>query len=314
MAQTSTSNPSWAPDFLFQAEPIVQVQQFLGPGYALPSRMVDLMASTWGVLFAVGLALWVWGRGDAYALAAIAAAESLVNLALNQFLSVPRPSAPEIIKYEQIGLGSFPSGHAFTATVLWGLLWARGRVPLWLSAMVVLAVSLGRLYLGVHFLADVVAGVALGALLVRAFQAAWPRVHHWLARRSYRSFVVFAALGIAAAGTGLLLIGGRNHFMYNAAGMAAGGVVALLIEHRFVRFDPARPEWPRTLGKIVVGLLGIAPLLAVDRLTGERALWLGAALACVGSLWTLLAAPAVFRWWGWGARQPRAGAVSSRTR
>jgi membrane-associated phospholipid phosphatase len=297
---TSVAMGQWLQDVLFQVEPIVWVQQFFGLGHPLPFRLVDLLASTWGVLFAIALSLWVWGREDAYALSAIVIVEALINLGLNQLLHVPRPSAPEIVKYEHIGLGSFPSGHVFTVTVLWGLLWARNRVPFWLAALLILAVAVGRLYLGVHYLADVLAGVVLGALLVWAFRALWPPVHGWLTERSYAFFVGAGLLGVAALGAGLFLLGSRSHFMYNAAAIFAGGVIALLVEYGAVRFRPTGPDRARAFSKLVIGLLGIVPLLGLDRLTGENSLWIGAALAFLGALWALLAAPAIFQWWGWG--------------
>jgi undecaprenyl-diphosphatase len=63
---------------------------------------------------------------------------------------------------------SFPSGHAanITASMLFlGLVYRRWLVPL---AVVALAVSYSRVYIGVHWPSDVAAGIALGALL------AWP--------------------------------------------------------------------------------------------------------------------------------------------
>lgn len=60
-----------------------------------------------------------------------------------------------------MSLPSVPSGHVNTATVLWGLLYARGKIPLWLAAVVVALVGLSRLYLGAHYLADVLGGAVL---------------------------------------------------------------------------------------------------------------------------------------------------------
>lgn len=60
---------------------------------------------------------------------------------------------------------SFPSGHAtnITASMLFlGLVYRRWIVPLLAVAALV---SLSRIYIGVHWPADVAAGVALGALL-----------------------------------------------------------------------------------------------------------------------------------------------------
>ena len=151
-----------------------------------------------------------------------------------------------------------------------------------------------------HYVADVLAGVLLGVLLIWAFGALWPRLRGWLAERSFGFFVGAGLLGIVAIGAGLFLLGARGHFMYNAAAIAVGGIIAFLIEYRAVHFRPSDPDWARTFSKVSFGLLGLVPLLAVDRMTGEDALWLGAALAFVGALWAFLGLPALFRWWGWG--------------
>ena len=164
----------------------------------------------------------------------------------------------------------------------------------------ILGVGVGRLYLGVHYLADVIAGLLLGVLLVWAFCAAWPKIRDWLGERSYGFFVGSGIAAALAAGAGLFLMGNSSHFMWNAAGIGIAGIVALLVECRAVCFTPVPPEWARASTKIIVGLLGIVPFLAVDRLTGEKALYIGAGMAVLATLWALLAAPALFRWWGWG--------------
>ncbi len=69
---------------------------------------------------------------------------------------------------------SFPSGHALNITVaasvmlllLWPLLSATRRVvAVVLAALVVLAVGLDRIFLGVHYPSDVVAGYVLGCCI-----------------------------------------------------------------------------------------------------------------------------------------------------
>lgn len=84
---------------------------------------------------------------------------------------------------------SFPSGHAFTATlgagvvllVVLPLLPRRGRVVAWLLAVLVaFAVGYSRIALGVHWISDVVGGWLLGVGLLAGTTAAfetWRREH-----------------------------------------------------------------------------------------------------------------------------------------
>lgn len=85
----------------------------------------------------------------------------------------PRPLGPLI---QEVGL-SFPSGHAATGTVIYGLLgyivwrymthkpWARVLVAITTVGLIA-ATGLSRVYLGVHYPSDVVAGWAVGAFIL----------------------------------------------------------------------------------------------------------------------------------------------------
>lgn len=91
-----------------------------------------------------------------------------------------------------------PSGHAQTAVAVWGGLathmkqrWAWG-----IALLVVLLISLSRLYLGMHFLGDVVAGWVLGGLLVWAF-ARWG--NRWGSRLRGLSLGIQIGLALGAA-------------------------------------------------------------------------------------------------------------------
>ena len=69
---------------------------------------------------------------------------------------------------------SFPSGHAMAATVLYGLLAVyamrhlrQGRSRILVASVagvVIVLVSFSRLYLGVHYLSDVLGGMAVGVV------------------------------------------------------------------------------------------------------------------------------------------------------
>jgi membrane-associated phospholipid phosphatase len=281
-------------DILFGPAPIVWVQRTLGLGWPAPFRAISLLGISWGVVLILGLALWLWGRKDAYALGAALLVEATSNLVINRLGGVPRPSAPEIIVYQQIELPSFPSGHIYTATVLWGLLHARGRVPLWLAASVIGLVSLSRLYLGAHYLGDVLGGAVLGTFLVWGFMRSWPPVERWLAERSPTWFSVAAVVGVAGAAA-IPLLRSSSPFLWNAAAVGAAAVIGLLLEYRHVRYVPPGVLSARRRAAVVgIGLAGILPFVLVDRLTGDEPLWVGAAAVSLATLWALLGAPVLY--------------------
>lgn len=77
-----------------------------------------------------------------------------------------------------------PSGHAQNAVIMWGLLAFYGRrVWGWLVAIgLIFLTGLSRIYLGVHFPTDVLAGWLLGALLLWGGVGWEDRLETWLRR------------------------------------------------------------------------------------------------------------------------------------
>ncbi|MFD3002242.1 phosphatase PAP2 family protein [Pontibacter toksunensis] len=81
---------------------------------------------------------------------------------------------PEDVAYYAVEHFSFPSGHATTAIALYGLLayflyrryhtHAKRKLLLVLAAILILVIGFSRIYLGVHYVSDVLAGFLLGGL------------------------------------------------------------------------------------------------------------------------------------------------------
>ncbi len=139
---------------------------------------------------------------------------------------------------------SFPSGHALLVTVFWGLAASYVRRG-WFTALAVLLivlVSLSRLYLGVHFPSDVVGGVLLGVVLVAAGRAL-DRLHWWRWRPWL--VVVFGVLGPLAL-----------HLLVpsDSSGLFLGALAAFLVGPELVRHRTDGP-W---LGRIVLSVIGLA--------------------------------------------------------
>jgi len=121
------------------------------------------------VVLAVGIVLLRRARPNEAAVIAFAFAGAfLVNGALKLIFKRPRPE----LSFTHLDTYSFPSGHAAvssaTFTVIAYLLARRYRST-WARALIVLGtmfaiglVSFSRLYLGAHYLSDVLAGLSFG--------------------------------------------------------------------------------------------------------------------------------------------------------
>ena len=141
---------------------------------------MSLLASTPVLSALTGLlSLWLgWRRRWLHLAALLAAMVSGValNLTLKYAFVRPRPEFANAY-YHETGF-SFPSGHAMLAVVFYGLLayllvctiprWKWQAIFVLGAATLALLIGFSRLYLGVHYLTDVLGGWAAGSLWLAA--------------------------------------------------------------------------------------------------------------------------------------------------
>lgn len=173
------------------------------------------------------------------------------NSFFKELFQIPRPDPSQVrVLWAASGGGySFPSGHAQNAMVFWGWL---GRRPPWRAmpgvlACLVLAISLSRIYMGLHFPADILGGWFLGGLLLLGLVAVDKRVSRvpkaWEGRVLPWSGVVVPA--------GVLLTQSLP-LQVMVAGAMSGFSLGYLLESRWVDFTP-RESWGFQLLKLLVG-------------------------------------------------------------
>lgn len=125
----------------------------------------------------LSLAMLCWRptrRAGALALTAMVLGLLITNMTIKPLVERARPwlDWPIIPLVVENDPNSFPSGHTCAAFAA-GLSWARALPERWMRTLsVVLAVCMGlsRLYVGVHYPTDVLAGALVGALCA---WAAW---------------------------------------------------------------------------------------------------------------------------------------------
>jgi undecaprenyl-diphosphatase len=141
-----------------------------------------------GLIGAV-LALILWRRHErllALALLAATAGGGALNLFLKKFFARDRPPFKDISLTEHNQ--SFPSGHSMGAVIGYGLLAfvlillipnrTLRVVALTVLTFVVALVGFSRVYLGAHYLSDVLGGYAVGAAWLAAWLAFMQTLRH----------------------------------------------------------------------------------------------------------------------------------------
>lgn len=109
---------------------------------------------------------------------------------LKDWIDRPRPDAEHLVEASTM---SFPSGHAMSSIAFFGFLiylvwrlvstkWLRWLLSIVLL-LLILAIGFSRIYLGVHYPSDVLAGYAAGGACLAVFITAFTYVRYRYARK-----------------------------------------------------------------------------------------------------------------------------------
>jgi membrane-associated phospholipid phosphatase len=146
------------------------------PGSLAALALVSVVAAAALLMQRRWLALAAW-------LAAVLGGEAL-NLLLKDLFARPRPrfERPLVVETSH----SFPSGQALESLVVYGMLAylavlilrGTGKHVVFVvgAAVLVVLIGFGRIYLGAHYLSDVVGGFAAGGAWLGAVVAGWDRM------------------------------------------------------------------------------------------------------------------------------------------
>lgn len=247
---------------------IIQDLVFHDPLFALDSRLADLLAAfrdptllaffrkvtllaNWQILLSGGLLLvfllLLWDRRP-YVVPFLAALSGcgLTTSLLKNIFRRPRPfEMSAILKY------SFPSGHSAFAACFYGFVFYifareffRGgrKVDAFFSWLLLLSlVMFSRLYLGVHYLSDTLAGASLGILwlLVGISLTEWNRFH--------RQLILFSHPNLSSLSKRTLTLLPVTLFCFSTAFFLLTG------SPPYAWQEPAREEkvWPGTVQELL---------------------------------------------------------------
>ncbi|NYT01603.1 MAG: phosphatase PAP2 family protein [Methanosarcinales archaeon] len=191
-------------------EPGMQLFSFLG---TLEFYLIFMPALYWCVDARLGLRValvLVLGKGMTDAL----------KLAFHS----PRPYwvSPQVKALSSYPSFAMPSGHAEDAVAVWGMVargkWKRSRAIVAALVGLIGLIGISRIYLGVHFPADVLAGYALGAAVLAAFLLLEGRAAAWMASRGLAAQILASFLAsLALLSLSFLALAGLEGWQMPAA-------------------------------------------------------------------------------------------------
>ena len=232
---------------------------------AIVFLFVSYLGSIWVIAPAVVFAYWFGDRRHTSSWVGVVGGAYALMASIKPLFSISRPAVDPPITADalpfvlevayapavELSSTSFPSGHAIAATIFWGLLASDLRVGtrrsrvVWCGSVVAL-VSLSRVALGVHYVGDVLAGMAIGLCYLGVS----------LTARKYVTASTSATFAVAASIAVFGLAFGRRL----DALVVFGAIVGALAAWHLLSppLEPTRPDVP-----VLEAAIGLVSLAAV---------------------------------------------------
>jgi membrane-associated phospholipid phosphatase len=175
------------------------VLQGLGRWLEVPMNLFSFLGKEEFFLFIMPALYWCISPALGIRTAFALLFSSSLNAALKISFHQPRPYwlDPRVQALSAETSYGLPSNHAQNAVIIWGLL-AKASRKTWfviLAVLLMFFIGFSRLYLGVHFLGDVLTGWILGGLLLVLFIRLDRPVSNWLTRQPLTVLLLGSALG-----------------------------------------------------------------------------------------------------------------------
>jgi membrane-associated phospholipid phosphatase len=120
-----------------------------------------------------------------------------LNLCLKIGFHAPRPFwiNSQVKAFAGEPTFGFPSGHTQNSSTVWsGMIFPSKRwLPILGVCLLVLLIAISRLYLGMHFLIDVIGGWTFGLITVAVYLAAEKKVESWISHLTFSQLMLISA-------------------------------------------------------------------------------------------------------------------------
>ncbi|MDR0718601.1 MAG: phosphatase PAP2 family protein [Treponema sp.] len=312
-------------------ELIKTIQQIENPAMTVLVKFITTLGSAYFLVPLLLLVFWCIDEKRGIRLVLLTALSSWANVSLKILFAQPRPFhlEPELGLVPEPGYG-IPSGHAQTSLIVYFPLaswtWNRFRknrsVIYAITILLILLIGFSRLYLGVHFPTDLLAGWLLGIIFLALFYILSPYLTVFLRERGMRGQL------IASAAAALIMNGiAPGDSSFPALFLGAGSGYSLMKHHfPFSASAPLKGKKPPFLFlalRFVLGGAGAAIIFIALKfiLPGEKSIFadlpfwgasspyqtMGAFIRfCILGLWVTAGAPRLFLMAGLAELEPDA--------
>lgn len=235
---------------------------------------------------------WTMNKRFAHKFALMFMIASLFSFVLKNIFKRPRPyeSSGVVVPFEYYTSGySMPSGHATAAGVLGytGIKIGRQTNKSWLLYLgiaIMVVVPFTRMYLGQHYLSDVLVGLVIGFgisyLIDKLVDLMGDHEEWW-------TFILLPIVPV-------VMILFPDHDLFVAAGAYVGFAVGYFVEKHYVKFDVKATFWIQVL-KVVSGLIILLVIKEGLKFIFPEGLIFDFIRYLLIGVWAALGAPYVFK-------------------
>jgi membrane-associated phospholipid phosphatase len=177
---------------------IVLFFQSLGSWLAIPMKFFTFLGSETFYLLIAPALYWCIDAAMGLRLGIYLSISAGVHSIIKILFHAPRPYwvDRDVTAFSSESSFGMPSGHSQNAVVVWGSL-AASLKKKWATVgavILIILIGLSRIYLGVHFPSDVLAGWMIGAILLWLLLRLEPRVVPWLRNQTWARQIVIVFL------------------------------------------------------------------------------------------------------------------------
>ena len=277
----------------------------LMPWAELFFRVITELGSVYFYVALIAIGFWAVDKRASMLTAFVLIVSVVSNYWLKVTFRNPRPPSTNWLPGADASNYSLPSGHAQNSTTLWG--WLGIKIKSWwmavLSAVLMVLIGLSRIYIGVHWLGDVLLGWAVGLLLLIVLWRLEEPTRSVLSKYNpnilYLGLAVFGlvAMVLTELLSPVTIVGLEDNFGANG-GLIIGLAIGLALESRYVNFEttPKYGEKWRAALRVIIGLIlvfvimfGLSPILPAD------VYWLRAIRYALGAIFVAFVWPFLFK-------------------
>ncbi len=217
-------------------------------------NMISFMGEDYIYITIMGFVYWTYNKKFGEFLGLSLGFSMVFNNTLKEIVDAPRPFTEYPNRVENLrpttsSGNSFPSGHTqLFSTFLYGAAFYLKKKWIFVTASIlVLLMMMSRIYLGVHYLEDVVVAAIIGLILGYLIHYFYDKIHE-NSKLLHRIYIIVMVISLPVT----LILGSED--LFKAFGVLSGMAIAVMYEKKYINFSLNTTKLKKAL-RLVLGIV-----------------------------------------------------------